>query len=527
MTAAPDFVVRGGTVIDGTGGPPVQADVRVSDGRIASIGRHPPREDVAEIDATGLIVAPGFIDIHSHSDFTLLLDPRAVSAVSQGVTLEVVGNCGYGCAPIVDPALAREAIYGFRDDLPLGWTNVAGYLERLEAARPAVNVMTLVPNGQLRLGVLGPVARPADGDELERMKRLLREGLEEGAFGYSTGLEYAAEVGASEEEVTALCREVARVGGLYATHTRNRDEAAVEAVGEAVRTAENAGVRLQVSHITPRGGREDTERCIELVESARARGTDAAFDMHTRFFGTTYLKVMLPPWALEGGPAALARRLAGPAERARMKTFRSLITALGDWERVVLLDNPALPGYSRRSIADIARESGCDPYDAAYDILLAEVEQLHRPMVILHSYSEELLRFTYRHDACTVGSDATTLAPDGKLAGSTFHGAYTWAAWFWRRMARETGTFTPEEAVRKLAALPAERLGLGDRGVLREGARADLAIFDPETFGETGTTFEPNSVARGMRHVLVNGVVTLRDGRFTGERGGHVLRSAG
>lgn len=210
-----------------------------------------------------------------------------------------------------------------------------------------------------------------------------------------------------------------------------------------------------------------------------------------------------------------------------MKTFRSLITALGDWERIVLLDNPALPELSRRSIADIAHEKGCDPYDAAFDILLAEVEQIHRPMVILHSYSEDLLRLTYRHDACTVGSDATTLAPDGKLAGSTFHGAYTWAAWFWRRMARETGTFTPEEAVRKLAGLPAERLGLGDRGVLREGARADLAIFDPETFGETGTTFEPNSVARGMRHVVVNGVVTLRDGRLTGERGGHVLRSAG
>jgi len=527
MTMKGDVVIRGGTVIDGTGGPAVQADVRVSGGRIASIGRHSPQEDLAEIDATGLFVAPGFIDIHSHSDFTLLVDPRAVSAVSQGVTLEVVGNCGYGCAPLVDPALAREAIYGFRDDLPLGWRSVAGYLERLEEARPAVNVMTLVPNGQLRLGVLGPVARPAGSAELEWMKRLLREGLEEGAFGYSTGLEYAAEVGASEEEVTALCREVARVGGLYATHTRNRDEAAVEAVGEAVRTAERAGVRLQVSHITPRGGREDTERCIELVEAARARGADAAFDMHTRFFGTTYLKVMLPPWALEGGPAALARRLADPAERARMKTFRSLITALGDWERVVLLDNPALPELSRRSIADVAREKACDPYDAAYDILLAEVEQLHRPMVILHSYSEDLLRLTYCHDACTVGSDATTLAPDGKLADSTFHGAYTWAAWFWRRMARETGTFTPEEAVRKLAGLPAERLGLGDRGVLREGARADLAIFDPETFGETATTFEPNSVARGMRHVVVNGVVTLRDGHLTGERGGHVLRSTG
>ena len=171
MTMAPDLVVRGGTVLDGTGGPAVEADVRISRGRIASIGRYPSPEDATEIDATGLFVAPSFIDIHSHSDFTLLVDPRAVSAVSQGVTLEVVGNCGYGCAPIVDPSLAREAIYGFRDDLPLGWRSVAGYLERIEAARPAANVMTLVPNGQLRLGVLGPVARPADRDELDHSTR--------------------------------------------------------------------------------------------------------------------------------------------------------------------------------------------------------------------------------------------------------------------------------------------------------------------------------------------------------------------
>ena len=522
---APDLILSGGALIDGGGGPPRPADLWLRDGRIAFVGRRPEPEGVDTIDASGLVVAPGFIDIHSHSDFTLLVDPRAVSAISQGVTLEVVGNCGYGCAPIGDPALAREAIYGFRDDLPLGWNSVAGYLERLEEARPAVNVMALVPNGQLRLAVVGTAPEAADADQLERMKAMLRRGLEEGAAGYSTGLEYATEVGAGEEEVTALCREVARVDGLYATHTRNRDEAAVEAVAEAVRTAENAGVRLQVSHITPRGGRQDTERAIELVEAARARGLDVAFDMHTRLFGTTYLKVVLPPWALEGGPPALAKRLADPAERARMKSFRSLISALGDWDRVVLLDNPALPHLSRRSIGEIAREAGREPLDAAFDILAAEIDRLHRPMVILHAYNEELLRLTYRHDLCAVASDATSLAPDGPLAGSTFHGAYTWASWFYRRMVRETGTFSPQQAVHKMTGLPAARLGLADRGVLREGARADVAVFDPALFGETGTTFEPNSLARGMRHVVVNGVVTMRDGRLTGDRGGQVLRA--
>ena len=521
-----DLVIRGGEIVDGTGRPPFDADVGVADGRIDAVGRLPPLEGADTIDASGLTVSPGFIDIHSHSDFTLLVDPRAVSAISQGVTLEVIGNCGHGCAPILDPRVAREVIYGFRDDVPINWRSVGGYLDRLAEARPAVNVMALVPMGQLRLATLGLKPRPANADERREMKRLLRQGLEEGAFGYSTGLEYATEIGATEEEVTELCREVARVGGLYATHTRDRDAGAVEAVAEAVRTAEAAGARLQVSHITPRGGPEDRERAIALVDAARDRGLDAAFDMHTRVFGTTYLKAILPSWALVGGTAAVVGRLGDPVERARMKGHRNLITALGDWDRVVLLDNPGLPDLSRRSIGEIARESDREPLDAAYDILLAEVEQIHRPMVILHCYSEDDLRATYQHPACTVGSDATSLATDGPLADSAFHGAYTWAAWFYRRMVRETKTFSKAEGIRKLSGLPAERLGLGDCGVIREGARADLAVFDAAAFGETGTTFEPNRVAKGMRHVIVNGVVSLRDGTLTGDRGGEVLRSA-
>ena len=520
-----DLVIRGGEIVDGTGSAPVESDLGVADGRIAAVGRLPSMEGVDTMDARGFTVAPGFIDIHSHSDFTLLVDPRAASAISQGVTLEVIGNCGHGCAPIVDPRIAREVIYGFREDVPITWRSMGGYLDRLAEARPAVNVMALVPMGQLRLATLGLKPRAANADERREMKRHLRDGLEEGAFGYSTGLEYATETGATEEEVTELCREVARVGGLYATHTRDRDAGAVEAVAEAVRTAEAAGARLQVSHITPRGGRRDAERAIRLVEAARERGLDAAYDMHTRVFGTTYLKAVLPAWALEGGTAAVAERLRSPADRERMKEHRNLIAGLGDWDRVVLLDNPALPELSRRSIGDIAREADCGPLDAAFDILLREVEQIHRPMVILHCYTEDDLRSTYQHAACTVGSDATSLAPDGPLSGSVFHGAYTWASWFYRRMVRETGAFTKAEGIRKLSGLPAERLGLGDRGVIREGARADLAVFDADVFGETGTTFEPNSVATGMRHVLVNGVSTLRDGALTGERAGEVLRS--
>ena len=248
------IVLSGGEVHDGSGGPPVSADLLIEDGRIGALGHLGPVADAIEIDARGCVVAPGFIDIHSHSDFTLLVDPRAVSAIAQGVTTEVIGNCGYGCAPIGDPALAREVIYGFSEEPPLTWHDLDGYLERLDQARPAVNVAALVPNGQLRLATVGLAQRPADDDERAAMLQLLAQAMEQGAFGYSTGLEYATECGASEQEVTELCRVAAAAGGIYATHTRNRDEAAVEAVAEAVRIAEATGARLQVSHITPRGG---------------------------------------------------------------------------------------------------------------------------------------------------------------------------------------------------------------------------------------------------------------------------------
>ncbi len=518
-------VVEGGSVLDGSGAPPFAADIGVLDGRVVEIGNLSDATRETTLDARGLSVSPGFIDIHSHSDFTLLVDPRAVSSVTQGVTLEVVGNCGFGCAPIADPALAREAIYGFREDQPISWRSVEGYFDRLAAVRPAVNVIALVPNGQLRLATVGLEPRPARREERERMRSLLRTGLEQGAFGFSTGLEYASEADATEEEVAALCREVARADGIYATHTRDRDAGAVGAVAEAIRTAETAGARLQVSHITPRGGWRDAERAIELVDKARDRGLDVAFDMHTRLFGTTYLKAVLPAWAMAGGRDALAGRLRSRSDRARMKWDRNLIASLGDWDRVVLLDNPALPEFQRRSVGEIARASGCEPLDAVYDVLLREIDHLHRQMVILHCYTEDDLRSTYSHDVCTVASDATALAPDGPLAGSTFHGAYSWAAWFYRRMVRETETFSPAEGVRKLSGLPAERLGLSDRGRIRKGACADIAVFEAEAFGETGTTFEPNRISAGMRHVLVNGVVSLRDGQLTGARGGEVLRS--
>ena len=517
-----DLVIRGGAVHDGSGGEPIVADVAVRAGSIAEVGKIEARA-AREIDAAGYIVAPGFIDIHSHSDFTLLADPRAVSAVHQGVTLEVIGNCGFGCFPIADAVLAKNAIYGIGDQTPITWTDMAGYLKHLAAAKPAVSVLPLVPHGQLRISTLGIVDRRADAGELKRMKLALESALDEGAWGLSTGLEYAAEVGAEEDEITELCRSVARADALYATHTRRRDEGSVAAVEEAVRTARNAGVRLQVSHLLPRNGRAEGERCIEIVEAARASGQDIAFDMHTRRFGTTYLHTVIPPWAMEGGTEALRARLGDRQARQRMKAFKSILSAGEDWHRVVLFDNQRWPDYARKSIAEIAESRGQDPFDAAYDLLLGVIEAPLVLKVIIHCYTEDEQRNVFSHPLCMPGSDATTMAPDGPFAEEFFHGAYSWASWYYRFMVRETKALSPAEAIHRMTGLPARVLNLTDRGAIVRGARADIAVFDPATFGERATTYEPNRLAAGMAHVIANGVHTLDDGVLTGERGGEVL----
>lgn len=531
-----DVLITGGTIVDGTGTPAFPAAVALKAGRIAALGQIEASPGTPTLDVTGLLIAPGFIDIHSHSDFTLLVDPRAVSSITQGVTLEVIGNCGHGCAPIVDPELVPMNIYGYQSDFGLTWRTMAGYLDRLEAGQPAVNVVTLVPNGNLRLAAAGLVDRPSTPDELKVMKKLLAQSLEEGAFGFSTGLEYGPEQACSEAEIIDLCRVTAQAGGFYATHTRNRPGEAKETIAEAIRTAEAAGTPLQISHISVVARLVEAsgwavEQALAQVDQARSQDLDVRFDMHTRLFGTTNLSAALPPWVLAGDDATVARRLRDPAVRRELRHYPSIITALarGNWSHIVIFDSPAQPDLARLSLAEISQMKGLDPFETICELLQAELEgpqqSLHSLMVIALTYRAEDLRRAFQHPDCMIGSDATALAPDGPLAGSSFHGAYTWAAWFYRHFVRETAMLSPEEAVRRLTSLPASRLGLSNRGIIREGAWADLAIFDPGSFGERGTTFEPNQVAIGMRHVLVNGVVTLKDGILTGQRGGSVLRN--
>jgi N-acyl-D-aspartate/D-glutamate deacylase len=498
------ILIRGGTVVDGSGSTPYQADVLVEDGRIAQIfaeGSPSLQSPVSSLlDATGHYVAPGFIDIHSHSDFTLIADPRAVSSITQGVTLEVIGNCGHGCAPLTRRELFTSNIYGHRPDVEMHWHSVGEYLAKVQALKPAVNVATLVPNGNLRL---------------------------------STGLEYGPERACTEEEIAELAAIAAKYGGFYATHTRNSGigaESALETIAEPIRTSRAANIPLQISHISivsrlAEDGRWAVEKALEQVDVARGRGQDVTFDMHTRLFGTTNLSAVLPPWAVEGTPAEIAKRLSEPSTRRELKNYNSIITALArdDWSRIVIFESRLEPEISRKSIADISTARGTEPFETIYDILLAHVENIHELMIIAFAYNENDIRPAFKHSLCMVGSDATALATDGLLAGTSFHGAFTWAGWYYKHFVRDTKTFTPQEAIRRMTSLPASRLGLKDRGVIKKGAWADLAVFDPDSFAERGTTFEPNQIAQGIKHVLVNGRIAVNDGILNSERHGHVL----
>jgi N-acyl-D-aspartate/D-glutamate deacylase len=533
-----DLIIHGGRVVDGTGSPAGdrRADIGIENETIVAIGNLAMAEAHRRLDATGCMVAPGFVDIHSHSDFTLLVDPRARSAISQGVTSEVVGNCGHGCAPIPDVDTVKHNIYGYSADVPITWTSMDGYLARLAASHPAVNVATLAPNGNLRLAAMGLEDRPARPDERRHMVRLLEESLDAGAVGFSTGLEYATERATLREDLLDLCRTAAQRGGWYATHTRNLDIHALAAIEEVIDVARETGVPLQISHIIPRYADRDGDwqTALELVDAARADGVEVTFDAHTRVHGTTNVSAMLPPSELAYRGPELVARLRDPEIRAAIKRYPSLIAAWGlaGWDRAFLLSCPHRPDWVGKSFAELAGagqpDSGyaVDPMDAMLDVLIVEADDPTRPMAYSHSRDEEWLLGTMRHPLCMVGSDAIDLATDGPLAGTTFLGAYTWVGWYLRRLVRETATLTWDEAIHRLTDLPARRAGLRWRGRLAEGYFADVVAFDPEAVSERANLDDPNRYAAGFVHVVVNGTPAMENGAFCGARTGQVLRRA-
>ena len=521
-----DLILRGGQAIDGSGSAPFDADIGISAGKISAIGDLSDSNDPA-LDCTGSVATHGFLDIHSHSDFTLLVDPRARSQVAQGFTTEVIGNCGHGCAPITTPDRFKSNIYGHSDHLDIDWNTTTEFLALMEKRNPAVNVATMVPNGNLRLAHGADHTRPSSPDELAAMDADLSEGMEAGAFGFSTGLEYPAERYASSDELESLSRTASAYGGMYVPHTRNRELYAVEAIREAIDTATAAEIPLHISHILPRKGgpADSTERALELVDDANTRGLDVTFDIHTREHGITNLSCALPDYEYAMPADERRASLCNASYRADVRKHESIISSfgIGGWDNVSIFTAPATPELEGVTLAQLSED---DPFSAICDVLTANADDINNVMVLCHSYREEEIVSAASHPLCMVGSDATALATDGPIGESSFLGAYSWASWFIRKSVFDHRTLGLTKAIMRMTSMPAQRLGLNDRGELKVGKRADIAVFSPDEFSPTATLENPNSYAIGMRHVLVNGIPSFADGEFTDNRNGQVLRKA-
>ncbi|GGY76521.1 N-acyl-D-amino-acid deacylase family protein [Streptomyces nitrosporeus] len=535
-----DLVIRDARVVDGSGAPSYRADVGVTDGRITEIRREGdgPRPSAARtLDAGGLALAPGFIDMHAHSDLALLRDPDHSAKAAQGVTLEVLGQDGLSYAPADDRTLAevRRTISGWNGDgsgIDFDWRTVGGYLDRLDrnfgGRGIAVNAAYLVPQGTVRMLAVGWEDRPATDAELDRMRELVDQGMSEGAVGMSSGLTYTPGMYAKDAELTELCRVVARHGGYYCPHHRSYGAGALAAYEEMVRLTRDAGCALHLAHATMNFGvnKGKAPDLLALLDDALAAGADISLDTYPYTPGCTTLVAMLPSWAGEGGPGAVLARLADDATAERIRHHLEVLGSDGchgvpiEWDTIEIsgAGAPSLAGYVGRTVAESARLRGEEPWVTARRLL---TEDRLGTTILQHVGHEENVRQIMRHRVHTGGSD-------GILQGDKPHPrAYGTFPHYLGRYARELGVLTLEECVAHLTSRPAARLRLPDRGRVLEGYRADLVLFDPDTVAAGSTFDEPRTLPVGIPHVLIDGRFVVQDGRRTSVLAGRAVRGAG
>jgi len=500
-----DVLIRGGRVVDGSGAPAFAADVGIAGDRIVELGEI-ETEAARTIDARGLLVCPGFIDMHTHSDLALLADPAHEAKVCQGVTLEVLGQDGLSYAPVTDAVLAqvRAQLKGWNGDpeLDYDWRTVGEYLDRLDGR--ALNAAYLAPHGTIRMCAMGYENRAPTADELAHMQRLVDEALADGAFGLSAGLTYTPGSYADDDELVALLR-----GGFYCPHHRNYGLHALEAYADSIEVARRAGVPLHLAH-AHLGFAVNRGRAPELLAWIDDSDVDITLDTYPYLAGATYLHAFLPGWMHEGGTAETIRRLRDPSLRERLRVEIEEQGSDGfhqipmDWSLIVV---------GGETVTDLAGDRR--PIDYVCDLLADEELSVS---CIAHTGNEENVRTIMRHEAHTVGSD-------GILVGDPPHprGWGTFPRYF-AVYVRELGLLTWEQTVRKMTSLPARRLGLDDRGTLRVGAYADVTCIDPATIRDTATYEEPRSPPEGIPYVLVNGRIAVDRGRRTRELAGRALR---
>ena len=537
--APPDFdlVIRGGQVLDGTGAPALRADVGIRGDTIAEVGDLSASTATETIDASGLTVAPGFIDMHSHSDYTLLVDGRALSKVMQGVTTELLGEAN-SAAPALGPARPELERTLATLDLTLDWTTLAEYFARLEREPPSVNVLSTVAAGQVRAAVVGYDNRLATEDELAEMEAQVEDAMRQGAVGLSSGLIYPPNSYASTEELIRLAAAAGRYGGIYVSHIRNESSGLLDALNEAIRIGREADVQVEVLHFkrssarpVPSGTDVTIQDAAALIEEAQDAGIRIYANLYPYAASQTTLNTRLPYWAQEGGRERLVERLRNPETRARIRAdvTAELARDLGGRtpETIMVGRTQHEPHrqYQGMRLHEIADAMGVDPTDALLEIIDRADGSAGG---IFFGMREKDVAYAMALPWTTIGSDGTALAPEGILGRTHPHPrSYGTFARVLGHYVREQGVLTLPEAIRKITSLPASRLGLGDRGQLESGKRADVVVFDPDTVTDTATFADPQQLATGVRWVIVNGEVVVGDGEHTGAMPGRVLRGPG
>ncbi len=522
-----DVIIRGGQVIDGTGAAPVAADIAIEGGRIVQIG---PVQGSGRntIDASGKIVCPGFIDIHSHTDLSLLVDPRAESKIRQGVTTEVAGQDGSSLAPLTDARLrSLQDGYGRRYGVDIEWTDFTGLFDTLEQQGIGLNFISLAGQGTIRGYVVGYENVPASARQIDAMKDLVDQAMSEGAWGLSSGLEYTPGSFAGEDEIAELGRVAAGYSGFYATHMRNEDDFLVEAVSEAISTARKAEIALQIAHFKASGrrNRDKVAVCFDMIEQAIEEGMDITLDRYPYIAYATTLQNLFPTRFRAGGAEAFVSRLQSPDVLPAMKQAAvDKVDMLGDWSAVLItsVGRAENQDYIGRRVSEIVARSGQDPFEFVRELLIAENGSVG---MVGFGMSEEEITSVLTHPLVMVASDGGAAAVSGPLSETTPHPRYYGT--FPRvlgKYCREETLFDLPTAVHKMTGLPARRLGLADRGRIDVGLVADLVVFDPDTVIDRADFMNPHQYAQGIESVLVNGAVVIDGGEHTGTLPGKVLR---
>lgn len=528
-----DVVIRNGHIIDGTGSPWYSGDIAIRDGRIAAIGRLADARAKKTIDAHGMVIAPGFIDMLGQSEITILVNPHLPSKIYQGITTEVTGE-GSSVAPLNDRIKAAEKTeyehYGVKPD----WSTLREYFTRLEKQGIGINVADYVGATQVRRLVIGDDNRAPTPSELEKMKDLVRTAMRDGAVGVSTSLQYAPAPYASTEELIALASEAGKLGGIYATHMRSEGDAVLDAIDEAIRIGREGHIPVEIWHLKA-AGKSNWGRMPEIIrkiESARASGVDISADTYAYPAWFNSFSAFIPPWAHDGGAQKLIERLKDPATRARIR--KDMETPSTKWDNewqeipgpeailVSVVHNPELLPLQGKTIADIAKTWNKDAIDTICDLLIRDSAFT---MVAVFGMSEPDVALALQQPWVSVDNDSQGTAPDGALGKEHPHPrAYGTFPRILRKYVREEHKLTLEDAIRKFSALPAQRLHVADRGVLKKGMWADVVVFDPETIRDQATFDNPNQLSTGMAYVLVNGVPVIQEGKTTAALPGKVLR---